>query len=136
MSTTHNELLQLIKTLETYVLNDAQLREVYNKNDSEFKKSLKSYITTLETIKNNKSIFTKNEKKLIPQFIAKLQDKYTMRRLFRSQNKHKTLYNNFLNEEKTLLKKILRHEMYKLLKSSPIPNESTNSFLNNFKPKP
>ncbi len=125
MSTTHNELLQLIKTLETYVLNDAQLREVYNKNKNN-NKSFRASLKLIGSRSQSYPFISNQEKSALLAKIQKVNSKY----------KNGTNPNNLTKDDRNLLKKILRHEMYILLKNSPIPNESTNSFLNNFKPKP
>ncbi len=122
MSTTHNEdLLKLIKTLETYVLNDAQLREVYNKNKNT------GFRESLQLIGSRQYKNIENEKKIA--LLAKIQKANSKYNRTNSTNP-----NNLTEDDRRLLKKILRHEMYILLKNSPIPNQPNNNFLKNFKP--
>lgn len=130
MSTiTHNkELLQLIKTLETYVLNDAQLREVYNKN----KNQSTSFRKSLELIEGR--IYPAEK---IPNQTAKSS---LLAKIKQANSKYNTGTNTskFLTEnERKLLKNILRYEMLQLftMSNNQLPPNNGNTFLKHFNPK-
>ncbi len=128
MSTpTHNkELLQLIKTLETYVLNDAQLREVYNKNNN---KSFRASLKLIEgIIYPADKIPNQTEKSSLLAKIKQANSKYNT-----GTNTSKVLTEN----EKKLLKNILRYEMLRLftMSNNQLPQNNGNTFLKHFNPK-
>ena len=124
--TTHNsELLQLIATLEAYVLNDDHLREVYNQNKSEFKNSFKSYLKSLQNnnLNNQHPLKGKLSKKSFFVFGKTKQED-----LIHKINTKK--YNNLLNEDKRLIINILKYEMLKLLKNKTRTPKSNKNILN------